>query len=157
MTKSNHINNKGNIQMVDVGDKTSTKRKAIASGCIYLNKEALQSINNVINKKGDVLLVAQIAGIQAAKSTSSLIPLTHTLNILSVNIEFKIKSDKVECMSEVNCDGKTGVEIEALCATQISLLTIYDMCKYIDKNMTISEVHLVSKEGGKSGIFKRGQ
>jgi cyclic pyranopterin phosphate synthase len=157
MAKSNHIDNKGNIQMVDIGNKPSTKRKAIAIGSIYLNKEAMKSINDGLNKKGNVLVVAQIAGIQAAKNTSSLIPLTHSLNIVSVNIEFNVLSDKIECTSEVNCDGKTGVEIEALCAVQISLLTIYDMCKYIDKNMTISDVHLVFKEGGKSGQFKRGQ
>ena len=157
MTKSNHIDNKGNIKMVDVGNKISTDRKAIASGSIYLNKEALKSINDGINKKGDVLVVAQIAGIQAAKNTSSLIPLTHNLDILSVNIEFKVELDKIECSSVVSCHGKTGVEIEALCAVQISLLTIYDMCKYIDKTMTISDIHLVSKEGGKSGDFKRNQ
>ena len=157
MTKSNHIDNKGNIKMVDVGNKISTDRKAIASGSIYLNKEALKSINDGINKKGDVLVVAQIAGIQAAKNTSSLIPLTHNLDILSVNIEFKVEIDKIECSSVVSCHGKTGVEIEALCAVQISLLTIYDMCKYIDKTMTISDIHLVSKEGGKSGEFKRSQ
>ena len=157
MAKSNHIDNKGNIRMVDIGDKTSTERKAIASGSIYLNKEALKSINDGINKKGDVLVVAQIAGIQAAKNTSSLIPLTHSLNIVSVNIEFNMLSNKIECTSEISCHGKTGVEIEALCAVQISLLTIYDMCKYIDKNMTISEVCLILKEGGKSGKFKRGE
>ena len=157
MTKSNHIDNKGNIKMVDVGNKISTDRKAIASGSIYLNKEALKSINDGINKKGDVLIVAQVAGIQAAKKTSSLIPLTHNLDILSVNIEFKVELDKIECSSVVSCHGKTGVEIEALCAVQISLLTIYDMCKYIDKTMTISDIHLVSKEGGKSGEFKRSQ
>ena len=154
MTKSNHIDNKGNIKMVDVGNKISTDRKAIASGSIYLNKEALKSINDGINKKGDVLMVAQVAGIQAAKKTSSLIPLTHNLDILSVNIEFKVKLDKIECSSVVRCHGKTGVEIEALCAVQISLLTIYDMCKYIDKTMSISDIHLVSKEGGKSGEYK---
>tara|TARA_Y100000741_G_C18095069_1_gene494426 strand:- start:237 stop:710 length:474 start_codon:yes stop_codon:yes gene_type:complete len=157
MTKSNHIDNKGNIKMVDVGSKISTDRKAIASGSIYLNKEALKSINDGLNKKGDVLVVAQVAGIQAAKNTSSLIPLTHNLDILSVNIEFKVKLDKIECSSVVSCHGKTGVEIEALCAVQISLLTIYDMCKYIDKTMTISDIQLVSKEGGKSGEFKRSQ
>lgn len=157
MTKSNHIDNKGNIKMVDVGNKISTDRKAIASGSIYLNKEALKSIKDGINKKGDVLMVAQVAGIQAAKKTSSLIPLTHNLDILSVNIEFKVKLDKIECSSVVRCHGKTGVEIEALCAVQISLLTIYDMCKYIDKTMAISDIHLVSKEGGKSGEYKRSQ
>ena len=155
MAKSNHIDDKGNIRMVDIGDKPSTKRKAIAIGSIYLNKDALKSINDGVNKKGDVLVVAQIAGIQAAKNTSSLIPLTHSLNIVSVNIEFNVLSDKIECTSEVNCHGKTGVEIEALCAVQISLLTIYDMCKSVDKNMVISKVCLILKEGGKSVKFKR--
>ena len=155
MTKSNHIDNKGNIQMVDVGSKESTSRNAIASGCIYLNKDALISIEDGLNKKGNVLVVAQIAGIQAAKNTSSLIPLTHTLNISSVNINFEVMPDKIQCTSEVTCYGKTGVEIEALCAVQIALLTIYDMCKYIDKNMMLSNIYLASKEGGKSGEFKR--
>lgn len=155
MTKNNHVDHKGNIQMVDVGDKTITKRKAIAFGCIILNEEALKSINNGVNKKGDVLLVAQIAGIQAAKNTSMLVPLTHLLNIVSINVDFNIKADRIECTSEVTCDGKTGVEIEALCATQISLLTIYDMCKYLDRSMIMSDIKLISKEGGKSGEFKR--
>jgi cyclic pyranopterin phosphate synthase len=154
MTKSNHIDNKGNIQMVDVGRKASTSRNAIASGCIYLNKDALKSINDGLNKKGNVLVVAQIAGIQAAKNTSSLIPLTHTLNVSSVNINFEVKLDKIQCTAKVSCNGKTGVEIEALCAVQIALLTIYDMCKYIDKNMMLSDIYLASKEGGKSGEFK---
>ena len=153
MKKSNHIDSDGNIQMVDISDKTITHRKAIASGYISLSEVALESIKGV-NKKGDVLTVAQIAGIQAAKNTSTLIPLAHQLNIISVNINFKIKEDRVECISEITCDGKTGVEIEALCATQVSLLTIYDMCKYIDKSMVISEIKLVLKEGGKSGLYE---
>ena len=95
MTKNNHVDHKGNIQMVDVGDKTITKRKAIAFGCIILNEEALKSINNGVNKKGDVLLVAQIAGIQAAKNTSMLVPLTHLLNIVSINVDFNIKADRI--------------------------------------------------------------
>ena len=153
MKKNNHIDSDGNVQMVDISDKAITHRKAIASGYISLSEIALDSIRGG-NKKGDVLTVAQIAGIQAAKNTSTLIPLAHQLNIISVNINFKIKEDRVECISEITCDGKTGVEIEALCATQVSLLTIYDMCKYIDKSMIISEIKLVLKEGGKSGSYE---
>ena len=153
MKKNNHIDSDGNVQMVDISDKAVTRRKAIASGYISLSEIALDSIRGG-NKKGDVLTVAQIAGIQAAKNTSTLIPLAHQLNIISVNINFKIKEDRVECISEITCDGKTGVEIEALCATQVSLLTIYDMCKYIDKSMVISEIKLVLKEGGKSGLYE---
>ena len=153
MKKNNHIDSDGNVQMVDISDKAVTRRKAIASGYISLSGIALDSIRGG-NKKGDVLTVALIAGIQAAKNTSTLIPLAHQLNIISVNINFKIKEDRVECISEITCDGKTGVEIEALCATQVSLLTIYDMCKYIDKSMVISEIKLVLKEGGKSGLYE---
>ena len=153
MKKNNHIDSDGNVQMVNISDKAITHRKAIASGYISLSEIALDSIRGG-NKKGDVLTVAQIAGIQAAKNTSTLIPLAHQLNIISVNINFKIKEDRVECISEITCDGKTGVEIEALCATQVSLLTIYDMCKYIDKSMVISEIKLVLKEGGKSGLYE---
>ena len=153
MKKSNHVDSDGNVQMVDISDKAITYRKAVASGYISLSEAALESIRGK-NKKGDVLTVAQIAGIQAAKNTSMLIPLAHQLNIISINIIFKMKEDRVECISEITCDGKTGVEIEALCAVQISLLTIYDMCKYIDKSMIISETKLVLKEGGKSGSYE---
>ena len=153
MKKSNHVDSDGNVQMVDISDKAITYRKAVASGYISLSEAALESIRGK-NKKGDVLTVAQIAGIQAAKNTSMLIPLAHQLNIISINIIFKMKEDRVECISEITCDGKTGVEIEALCATQVSLLTIYDMCKYIDKSMIISETKLVLKEGGKSGSYE---
>ena len=153
MKKNNHIDSDGNIQMVDISKKAATHRKAIASGYISLSAAALESIKGT-NKKGDVLTIAQIAGIQAAKNTSMLIPLAHQLNIISINISFNIGKDRVECISEITCDGKTGVEIEALCATQISLLTIYDMCKYIDKSMIISETKLVLKEGGRSGLYK---
>ena len=153
MKKNNHIDSDGNVQMVDISDKAITSRKAVASGYISLSEAALESIKGG-NKKGEVLIVAQIAGIQAAKNTSMLIPLAHQLNIISININFKIKEDRVECISEITCDGKTGVEIEALCATQVSLLTIYDMCKYIDKSMVMSEIKLVLKEGGKSGLYE---
>ena len=152
MKKNNHIDSDGNVQMVDISDKAITHRKAIASGYISLSEAALESIKGV-NKKGDVLTVAQIAGIQAAKNTSMLIPLAHQLNIISIHISFKVKVHRVECISEITCDGKTGVEIEALCAS-VAALTIYDMCKYIDKSMIISEIKLVLKEGGKSGLYE---
>ena len=157
MKKSSHIDNKGNVQMVDVADKAITKRKAIASGTITASRKTIDSIKENTNKKGDVLSVARIAGIQAAKKTSELIPLTHPIEISNVKIDFEInnKHEQIKCIVEVSSVGKTGVEIESLMAAQISLLTIYDMCKYLDRSMLISDVKLLLKEGGKSGKFKR--
>ncbi len=157
MKKNNHIDNKGNVQMVDVAEKKITKRKAIASGVITTSKETINSIMQNTNKKGDVLSVARIAGIQAAKKTSELIPLTHPIEISSVKIDFEIdkKHSQIKCISEVSSVGKTGVEIESLMSIQTSLLTIYDMCKYLDRGMLISDIKLLLKEGGKSGSFKR--
>ncbi|MBT3549012.1 MAG: cyclic pyranopterin monophosphate synthase MoaC [Gammaproteobacteria bacterium] len=154
MKKSNHIDNQGNVRMINVIDKKITKRKAVATGKITLNKLAIDSIKHNRNKKGDVLTIAQVAGIQAAKKTSTLVPLSHQLNIKGINIFFKLNIKSIICNTEILCDGKTGVEIEAICATQISLLTIYDMCKYLDKSMVISDIKLLLKEGGKSGDFK---
>ena len=157
MKKNSHIDNKGNVQMVDVADKAITKRKAIASGTITASRKTIDSIKENTNKKGDVLSVARIAGIQAAKKTSELIPLAHPIEISNVKIDFKInnKHGQIKCIVEVSSVGKTGVEIESLMAAQISLLTIYDMCKYLDRSMLISDVKLLLKEGGKSGKFKR--
>ncbi|MAQ73222.1 MAG: cyclic pyranopterin monophosphate synthase MoaC [Gammaproteobacteria bacterium] len=157
MKKSSHIDNKGNVQMVDVADKAITKRKAIASGTITASHKTIDSIKENTNKKGDVLSVARIAGIQAAKKTSELIPLAHPIEISNVKIDFEInnKHEQIKCIVEVSSVGKTGVEIESLMAAQISLLTIYDMCKYLDRSMLISDVKLLLKEGGKSGKFKR--
>ncbi|MEC7832698.1 MAG: cyclic pyranopterin monophosphate synthase MoaC [Pseudomonadota bacterium] len=156
MKKNNHIDNKGNVQMVDIADKKVTKRKAISSGFINTSKETITSIKENTNKKGDVFSVAKIAGIQAAKKTSELIPLAHPIDISNVKINFEIinKTNQIECVSEVTSVGKTGVEIESLMATQISLLTIYDMCKYLDKAMLISDIKLIQKTGGKSGDYK---
>ena len=157
MKKNSHIDNKGNVQMVDIADKAITKRKAIASGTITASRKTIDSIKENTNKKGDVLSVARIAGIQAAKKTSELIPLTHPIEISNVKIDFEInnKHEQIICIVEVSSVGKTGVEIESLMAAQISLLTIYDMCKYLDRSMLISDVKLLLKEGGKSGKFKR--
>jgi len=139
--------------MVDVSNKSVTKRTAVASGTISLSKKAINSIKENVNKKGDVLIVAQVAGIQAAKKTSTLIPLAHQINLKSIQIKFEIKTNKILCITEVVATGKTGVEIESILATQISLLTIYDMCKYIDRSMIISNIELVLKKGGKSGTY----
>tara|TARA_B100000767_G_scaffold262834_1_gene275924 strand:- start:1221 stop:1694 length:474 start_codon:yes stop_codon:yes gene_type:complete len=150
-----HIDKDGNAKMVDVSKKSDSNRIAIASGLIELNNATIRLIEVGNLKKGDVLTVAKIAGIQASKKTSSLIPLCHNINLDSINIEFRIsnKENKIYCQSTVGCSGKTGVEMEALTAVSIALLTIYDMCKASDKNMVISEIKLLEKHGGKSGVW----
>ena len=150
-----HLDKNGNAIMVDVSEKEVTHRTATACGKILVNQEILASIKENTNKKGDVLAVARIAGIMAAKRTSELIPLCHLLMLTKCTVDFTI--DEEECYIEASCtvktDGKTGVEMEALIGVQIALLTIYDMCKAIDKKMVIADVHLLSKSGGKSGEF----
>ena len=148
-----HIDKDGSAKMIDVSEKNITDRIAIASGFIVLNTETIHLVKIGNLKKGDVLTVAKIAGIQASKKTSSLIPLCHNLNLNKIDIEFNIdkKENKIYCKSTVNCSGRTGVEMEALTAVSIALLTIYDMCKASDKNMLISEIRLLEKHGGKSG------
>ena len=128
------------------------------SGNITLNDEAFSSIIELNNKKGDVLNTARLAGINAAKQTSNLIPLAHNISITSVdiNFEFDTKTNEIISIAQVKSEGKTGVEIEALTAVQISLMTIYDMCKYLDRAMEMNKIHLLSKTGGKSGEFTRG-
>ena len=148
-----HIDKDGSAKMIDVSEKNITDRIAIASGFIELNTETIHLVKIGNLKKGDVLTVAKIAGIQASKKTSSLIPLCHNLNLNKIDIEFNIdkQENKIYCKSTVNCSGRTGVEMEALTAVSIALLTIYDMCKASDKNMLISEIQLLEKHGGKSG------
>ena len=154
----NHINESGNLHMIDVSDKEITTRVARASGTITLNDEALASVEKLNNKKGDVLNAARIAGINAAKQTSNLIPLAHNVSLNSVEIDFEFDMDTNEILSivQVKSEGKTGVEIEAMVAVQISLMTIYDMCKYLDRSMEINKIRLLSKTGGKSGAYRRG-
>tara|TARA_B100000161_G_scaffold248516_1_gene205448 strand:- start:177 stop:620 length:444 start_codon:yes stop_codon:yes gene_type:complete len=144
--------------MIDVSDKEITTRVARASGTITLNDEALASVVKLNNKKGDVLNAARIAGINAAKQTSNLIPLAHNVSLNSVEIDFEFDMDTNEILSivQVKSEGKTGVEIEAMVAVQISLMTIYDMCKYLDRSMEINKIRLLSKTGGKSGAYRRG-
>ena len=144
--------------MIDVSDKEITTRVARASGAITLNDEALSSVVELNNKKGDVLNAARLAGINAAKQTSNLIPLAHNVSLNSVDIDFEFDKNTNEILSiaQVKSEGKTGVEIEAMVAVQISLMTIYDMCKYLDRGMEISKIRLLSKIGGKSGTYTRG-
>ena len=143
--------------MVDISKKEITLREAKAQGSISLNNEALSSILELNNKKGDVLNTARIAGINAVKQTSCLIPLSHNILINSATVDFRIdvKQSKIFATTTVKSEGKTGVEIESLIGVEISLMTIYDMCKYLDRAMIINDVKLISKTGGKSGDFIR--
>ena len=153
MTKLNHFNDAGDAHMVDVGGKQASLRKAVAQGRIHMQAETLQRIIDGKHKKGDVLGVARIAGIMAAKKTPELVPLCHPIALTHVEIELitDTKLESVLCRASVETRGVTGVEMEALNAVQVSLLTVYDMCKAVDRGMIISDVGLLSKSGGKSG------
>ena len=142
--------------MVDVSEKNITKRIAIATGNIKISDKILTSIKNLDNKKGDVISTARIAGIMAVKNTPNVIPLCHTILINKVSVDFEINENEnyIKAICTVSCNGKTGVEMEALHGVSVSLLTIYDMCKAIDKSMIIYDIHLQEKSGGKSGDFK---
>jgi len=157
MNKLTHFNQKGEAQMVNVGDKSSTHRIAIADGSIRMQAETLQQIESGTHKKGDVLGIARIAGIMAAKKTAELIPLCHPLSLshIEITLELNPAENTVYCQAQVETTGQTGVEMEALQAVQTSLLTIYDMCKAIDRGMTIESVGLLEKSGGKSGKWTR--
>lgn len=152
-----HINEQGRAKMVDVSDKKETIREAVACGNIYMKKETLERINEGSIKKGDVLSVAQVAGIMGAKKTSDVIPMCHPIMISGCDIGFTLNFDlnRVEITATVKNTGQTGVEMEAMMAVSIAALTIYDMCKAIDREMILSEVMLMKKSGGKSGIFER--
>jgi cyclic pyranopterin phosphate synthase len=152
-----HIDENGDANMVDVSKKNDTLREAIAQGSIILNKEIINAIIENRNKKGDVLSTSRLAGIQAAKRTSDLIPLAHNLNLTKIEIEFSIddENNMIHCEGLVRCCGKTGVEMEALTAVSVALLTIYDMCKSFSKNLSISKIMLLKKSGGKSGNWSR--
>jgi len=154
--KLTHFNQQGNVHMVDVGNKNITSRVAITEGRITMKASTLKHILQGNNKKGDVLGVARIAGIMAAKKTADLIPLCHPLAITHVDITLETQEQPpaVICQSRVEVSGKTGVEMEALNATQVALLTIYDMCKAVDRGMVINGVRLLQKSGGKSGDWE---
>jgi cyclic pyranopterin phosphate synthase len=155
--KLTHFDDAGKARMVDVSGKTATIREAIATGSISMKADTLTLIKNGKVEKGDVLGVARVAGILAAKKTSELIPLCHPLSITSVAIDFAIddKKNKFDIKSTVKVTGQTGVEMEALTGAVVAALTIYDMCKAVDKGMAIGEIVLLQKSGGKSGTFRR--
>ena len=150
-----HLDADGSAHMVDVGDKAATRRVATASGRITMSAEALSAIRDGLVKKGDVLAVARIAGIMAAKRTSDLIPLCHPLPLTKASVDFAFEENAIRVTATAATDGKTGVEMEALTATSAALLTIYDMAKAIDKAMVIDGICLLEKHGGKSGDWVR--
>jgi cyclic pyranopterin phosphate synthase len=155
MTHLTHFDAQGQAHMVDVADKAHTKRIGVAHGVIRMLPATFALVQGGTAKKGDVLGIARIAGIQAAKKTSDLIPLCHPLALTRVAVEFALQEDtlSIACTATVETVGQTGVEMEALTAVQVALLTIYDMCKAVDRGMTITDVRLLEKHGGKSGSF----
>lgn len=150
-----HFDENGNALMVDVSEKAETKREATARGSIYMNPECLKKVKEGTMAKGDVLGVARVAGIMGAKKTSELIPLCHLLNLTKLTVDFTIKEEtnEIEAACTARTTGKTGVEMEALTGVNIALLTIYDMCKAVDKSMEMGNIYLEHKSGGKSGEF----
>tara|TARA_R100000306_G_scaffold60810_2_gene61855 strand:+ start:112176 stop:112721 length:546 start_codon:yes stop_codon:yes gene_type:complete len=152
-----HLDAGGNARMVDVSEKAITNRVAIAAGEVSMQSQTLSLIASGGHAKGDVLAVARVAGIMAAKKCPDLIPLCHPLLLNSVDVSFDLDTDNNRVLIEARCglDAKTGVEMEALTAVSVAALTLYDMCKAVDKNMVIGDIRLISKTGGKSGDFKR--
>ena len=156
MTKLTHFNESGEAHMVDIGDKQSTARRAVVKGQISMKGETLALIVEGKHKKGDVLGIARTAGIMATKRTADLIPLCHPLALTHVSVDFAIDeaNNRIECTVITETRGQTGVEMEALTGAQIALLTIYDMCKAVDRGMVIGDIRLIEKSGGKSGHWK---
>lgn len=157
MSELTHFNRAGEAHMVDVGDKAESHRVAITEGCIRMQPATLEKILQGDHKKGDVLGIARVAGIMAAKRTAELVPLCHPLALTRVAVAFRLDEalPGVRCEATVETVGPTGVEMEALTAVQVALLTIYDMCKAVDRGMTISGVRLMKKSGGRSGTWER--
>jgi len=152
-----HINEEGRAKMVDVSEKNDTTREAVAVGSISMKRETLERIKEGSISKGDVLAVAQVGGIMGAKSTSQIIPMCHAIMISGCDIRFKIdfENAKIDITATTKTVGKTGIEMEALTAVSVAALTIYDMCKAIDREMVINNIMLTRKSGGKSGLFER--
>ena len=157
MSKLTHLDQHGNARMVDVGDKAVSQRQAVASGHISMAAETLELIARGGHKKGDVLTVARLAGIQAAKQCATLIPLCHPLMLSSIDVELTLNPDRqrVDISATCKVSGQTGVEMEALTAVSVAALTVYDMCKGVDKNMVIGEICLEEKLGARSGHYRR--
>ena len=151
-----HFDDQGNALMVDVGDKKETKREAVAKGSIFMSPQCLEKVAEGTMAKGDVLGVARVAGIMGAKRTSELIPLCHLLNLTKLTVDFTIKreTNEIQAVCTARTTGKTGVEMEALTGVSVALLTIYDMCKAVDKSMELGSIYLEHKSGGKSGEFQ---
>ncbi len=159
MKKLSHINNEGKAEMVDVSGKKPTVRTAEAYGAVLVSKEVFYKIKENSIAKGDVLSIAKFAGIQGAKNTSGLIPLCHNIFISKIDLSLTLNEEKcsVEIISFAKTEGQTGIEMEALTAVSVSALTVYDMCKALDKSIVISDIKLLSKTGGKSGKYKRNE
>ncbi len=155
MNEFTHIDDDGRVRMVDVSEKAPTQRVAVACGRIAMNRETLENIRSSNVKKGNVLETARIAGVMAAKRAPDLIPMCHPINITHAQVDFSADTENtcIEIRAEVRTVGQTGVEIEAITAVAIAATTIYDMCKSYDRQMVISDIRLVRKEGGKSGLF----
>ena len=150
-----HTDEEGRVRMVDVGDKAVTARTAVASGFVRMAAATLEAIRERRTPKGDPLEVARLAGIMAAKRTAEMIPLCHVLPLNHADVQLELRDDGVAILATASTDGKTGVEMEALTAASVAALTIYDMCKAIDKGMVITDIRLESKSGGRSGDYKR--
>ena len=155
MKKLSHFDEQGKIKMVDISDKQTTTRRAVASGKVFMNSETIETLKTQTNPKGNPFEIARIAGIMAAKQTANLIPLCHQLPLSKVDIKTELKDDGIYLEAEAVTTAQTGVEMEALTAVTIAALTIYDMCKAVQKDMRITEIQLESKKGGKSGAFQR--
>jgi cyclic pyranopterin phosphate synthase len=157
MSRLTHFNRAGDAHMVDVGEKAETRRVAVAEGRILMTAETLRLVTAGEHRKGDVLGVARVAGIMAAKKTSELVPLCHPLMLSKVEVVLEALSDQhaVSCTATVETISRTGVEMEALAAVQVALLTVYDMCKAVDRGMTMTDIRLVEKSGGRSGTWRR--
>lgn len=159
MSQLTHLDDRGAARMVDVGDKAVTERIAVAAAAVSMQPETMALLEQGAHKKGDVLAVARIAGIQAAKKCADLIPLCHPLMLTSVEVSFDLEPtrNRVTIQAQCKVSGKTGVEMEALTAVSVAALTIYDMCKAVDRGIEIGGITLLHKEGGKSGVWRRAQ
>jgi cyclic pyranopterin monophosphate synthase len=154
MSKLTHLDSRGQARMVDVGGKAETARSATATGRIRMSAEALDAVREGSGPKGDVLAAARIAGIMAAKKTGELIPLCHPLTLDAVTVDFEFEDSAIRATARASLTGRTGVEMEAMTAVSLALLTIYDMAKALDKGMVVEEVRLLEKTGGKSGTWR---
>ncbi len=157
MKKLSHFDERGKIKMVDVSEKTETARRAVASAKVLLNEETIKILKSSENPKGNPLEIARVAGIMAAKQTANLIPLCHQINLSKVDVKAEIKSDGVYLEAEAKTSSQTGVEMEALTAVSVAALTVYDMCKAVQKDIQITEIQLILKTGGKSDFRDEGR